>query len=208
MEQDNIVDFVCLRIQAELDKFARNNSLPSSLMDGAFSIDDIDRCWHTLSGEQKVSARKLQNLYSYQIRENHETFMEAFHKDYHELLKNLKTQDNKFQFPGVLIRYRTGINPVTALFYEVRYAMRNYDPTSEYHDWLHCLITDNDFSNTLQDSLGHDIGILDCILNRYYVPLQSNDMNIPLELMHAREMIKRFKYYVRFFRKSRTWNPS
>ena len=38
---DDVVDFVLLRIQHELKKYAKSKTIPFDLLEGAYSINDI-----------------------------------------------------------------------------------------------------------------------------------------------------------------------
>ena len=84
---------------------------------------------------------------------------------------------------------------------------RRYDPTSEHDVWLSGLLTDLEFSNSLLDAMEHDVKKLERIVKRYYWPILKHDAGIPLELFHAKQLIKDGRYYAQFFYNLQSWEP-
>ena len=107
----------------------------------------------------------------------------------------------------MLIKYRPNINPVRALFYELREITRSYNIENEYHAWLLGLIQDQEYNNKIIDALSIDIKRLEKIVSRYYLPLTQYTDKIPLELFHARQLIKDFRHYKNTFISLKSWDP-
>ena len=203
-----VVDFVCLRIQSELDRYIRTKTLPHDLMEGTYTVEDIKKCSQNFSKKHQRAANKLITQYSESIKNNLSSIRTALKKDYSKTMLTLRTTDVDFMFPSVLIKYRHNINPVLALYYESREAVRTYNPENEYKLWIVELISDREFNNRLIDALSTDIKRLDRIIQRYYWPLTVHDKeNIPLELFHARQLIKDFKHCITHFQSVLSWNP-
>jgi hypothetical protein len=202
-----IIDFICIRIQSELEKYAKTSTLPAGLLDGVFTIDDIEGCMQHFTARQTRIARKIIKDYNKRTGESLESLKEALKKEYTGLVKNARTRDPQFSFPQILRKYRADINPIRALYYDARDMVRRYDPTSEHHVWLSGVVTDLQFSNALLDALESDLKKIERFIKRYYWPILQHDPSIPLELFHARQVSKDGKFYAQFFFDLQSWEP-
>ena len=203
----DLIDFKCVRLQIELDRFNRSNTIPHDLLEGSFSIEDVEECMSKFTPKYKRIATKLIKTYKLNVKKNLSQLKETLRTDYAATIETLSTHSPHFIFPLLLKKYRPNINPVTALYYESRELIRSYDPTSHKDVWLHGLITDIEFNNKILDALSKDMKRLERVISRYYWPLTQLDDNIPLELFHARQMTKDFKHYYTFFTTVRYWDP-
>lgn len=203
----DVIDFVCIRIQAELDKYIKTKTLPHDLLEGTYSVDDIQKCNKHFTKRQKRAAERLIADYTKNVAENFDSLKTALRKDYTNAIETLRTTSPEFMFPSVLVKYRNNINPITALYYEVRELSTRYNSHDEYHVWLLELVKDKEYKNKMIDALANDIKRLERIIKRYYWPLVKLDDNIPLELFHAKQMIKDFRHYITVFDAMQHWNP-
>jgi hypothetical protein len=204
----DVVDFVLLRIQNELEKYKKSKTIPFDLLEGAYSIDDIKQGYYNkLTPKYQKIADNLIKDYEKKIDYNLDSLKVALRNDYASTMSHLETDSSDFKFPSVLIKYRPNINPVRALFYEVREITRSYSIENEYHAWLLGLIQDLEYSNKIVDALSIDIRRLEKIVSRYYLPLIKYTDKIPLELFHARQLIKDFRHYRTTFIALKSWDP-
>jgi len=204
----SVIDFICIRIQAELDKFEKTKTLPHDLLDGIWSIEDIEKCKPHMSTAYQKRAEKLIKEYSQNMHKDLASLRESLKKEYAHGLKNSRTRSQEFIFPNIMKKYRTDINPIRAIYYETRNMVRRYNPDNHNHQWLAELVTDKAFNNAMLDALEHDIKRIEKILKRYYWPLlKLNEKQIPLELFHARQHIKDARYYYEFFLNMQDWMP-
>jgi hypothetical protein len=204
----DVVDFVLLRIQHELEKYSKSKTVPFDLLEGAYSIDDIkEHYYDKLEPKYQKIADKLISAYEKKIKENLDSLKRALRKDYTSTINQLETESAEFKFPSVLVKYRTNINPIRALFYEVREITRSYNIDNEYHTWLIGLLTDHEYNNKIVDALSIDIKRLERIVSRYYLPMTQYTDGIPLELFHARQLIKDFRHYKNTFITVKSWDP-
>ena len=204
----DVVDFVLLRIQHELEKYSKSKTIPFDLLEGAYSIDDIkEHYYDKLDSKYQKIADKLISAYEKKIKENLESLKRALRKDYASTINQLETESVDFKFPSVLTKYRSNINPVRALFYETRELVRTFNIDNEYHQWLHGLLADNEYNNKIIDALSVDIKRLEKIVSRYYLPMTKYTDSIPLELFHARQLIKDFRHYKNTFINVKSWDP-
>ena len=205
---NDVVDFVLLRIQHELDKYKKSKTIPFDLLEGAYSIDEIKNGYYDkLSLKYQKIADALITDYEKKIHSNLDSLKTALRKDYTSTINQLETETLEFKFPSVLVKYRPNINPVRALFYEVREITRSYNIENEYHAWLLGLIQDQEYNNKIIDALSIDIKRLEKIVSRYYLPLTQYTDKIPLELFHARQLIKDFRHYRNTFISLKSWDP-
>ena len=202
-----VIDFICVRIQSELTKFSKTKTLPHDLLDGVYTIEDIESCKHHFTARQIRLADKIIKEYDRQTGESLDSLKAALKKEYAALTRQSRTRSRNFSFPHVLKRYRKNINPIRALYYDARDMTRRYDPTSDHHLWLSSLLTDLEFNNSLLDALEADVKRLERIIKRYYWPILKHDVGIPLELFHARQLIKDGRYYAQFFYNLQNWEP-
>jgi hypothetical protein len=205
---NNVFDFTLLRIQHELDKYQKTKTLPHDLLEGAYSIDDIRRYYYHLLPKkyQKIADRLIKD-YQQNMTQDLCNIKKSLRKEYESVISNLSTEQSLFKFPTVLSKYRPNINPIKALFYELRTVTRSYNYDSEYHQWLLGIINDREFNNQIIDALLKDIKRLERIVSRYYLPLTQFTKEIPLELFHARQMIKDFRHYIAVFATAKDWDP-
>lgn len=202
----DVVDFVLLRIQHELDKYQKTKTVPFDLLEGAYSINEIKNDYYNiLNSKYKKIADRLIAAYEKKIKENLNSLKSALRKDYTSTINQLETESADFKFPGVLVKYRTNINPIRALFYEAREVIRSYNPDNDYHDWLIAVLSDHEYNNKIVDALSIDIKRLEKIVSRYYLPLTQYTDSIPLELFHARQLIKDFRHYKNTFISIKNW---
>jgi hypothetical protein len=208
MSKGEIVDFVILRITTELDKFQRTTTIPHTLLEGAIEIEDIHNTYYEQLPEkyQKIFD-KVYKEYHQNIGKNIESLKKALKKDYASVVKHKATEHDSFRFKEIMNSYRPGMNPVRAMYYQAREVTRRYNPEHPYHYWLIDLITDKEYNNIILDALAKDVKKLEKIIARYYFPLVKNSRGVPLELFHAKQQLKDFKYYYLFFRNIKDWSP-
>lgn len=203
----DLINFVCVRVQAELNLFEKTSTIPHTLLDGVFTVDDIIDCRQYLSPRYQDLADKLVNEYTTMTEKSIESMRRSLKQEYNAIFQNAYTKSNNFWFPAIASQYRADINPVRALYYEVRTMVRHYNNDNEKHVWLAGLITDREFNNSLLDALAADIAQIEKLLRRYYWPMLKHSNNIPLELFHARQVMKDARHYYQFFKNLQDWDP-
>ena len=208
MTKGEIIDFEVLRIQNDLDNFQRTNTIPHTILEGTFDIEEIkDVFLNKLPPKYKKIGKRLVNEYYEKINENLESLKTAMKRDYDRVFKNMASAHESFRYRQIMNLYRPGINPIRALYYQTRDVSRRYNPEHPYHYWLIDLVTDLEYNNIILDALKKDIGKLERIIKRYYYPITKIDDNIPLELFHAKQQLKYFKHYYKYFRDIKHWRP-
>lgn len=207
MSNGEIIDFNVLRIQAELDKFNRTKTIPHTILEGIYDIDEIKSVYlHKLPPKYRKIADRLLKEYYDQVKENITQLKETLRNEYFSVMNNLYTDSDSFRFRVIESKYRSSLNPVKALYYETREISRGFDPTNEHHVWLKSLVTDLAYNNIILDALAKDIANLEKIIKRFYFPIVHNTKNIPLELVHAKTTIKDFRHYYQVFKDIKRWD--
>ncbi len=196
-----VINFEVLRIQSELDNYSRTETLPHLLLNGAYNLDEIfDAYYDKLTPKHKLIADHLKSNYATTLTNCITSLRIALKKEYVAVMNDLASEHEAFIFEQVMNKYRPGINPLRALYYEIREVKRNFSSENDYHIWLVELLTDKGFRNILEDALTKDIKRLEKIIARYYLPIVKNSTDIPLELFHAKQTISDFRHYATVFR--------
>lgn len=196
-----VIDFEVLRIQSELEDYSRTETLPHLLLNGAYNLDEVFNSYYDkLTPRHKLIADHLKSNYSTTLTNCITSLRLALKKEYVAVMNNLSSEHEAFIFEHVMNKYRPGINPLRALYYETREVKRTFSSENDYHVWLVELLTDKGFRNILEDALTKDIKRLEKIIARYYLPIVKNSTDIPLELFHAKQTISDFRHYATVFR--------
>tara|TARA_B100002019_G_C21202804_1_gene564975 strand:+ start:421 stop:1053 length:633 start_codon:yes stop_codon:yes gene_type:complete len=208
MSKGEIIDFVVLRIQSELDRYQRTKTIPHSILDGTYDIEEVaDLYIDKLTPKYQRLAKKLQKEYYENITDNLDGLKETLRKEYTSVMNNLNTNHDSFYFSEVMNLYRPDMNPVRALYYQTREVIRRYNPEDPHHYWLIDLITDREYNNIICDALAKDLKKLERILKRYYIPITQLDDWVPLELFHARRTVQDYRHFYSFFQDVLHWKP-
>ena len=90
MSKGEIIDLVVLRIQSDLDIFQRTKTIPHTILEGTYDIEEIKNVYYDdLSAKHKKIADRLYKEYYERIEENVDSLKLAMKKDYARVVKNL-----------------------------------------------------------------------------------------------------------------------
>ena len=207
MSNGELIDFNVLRIQNELDNYQRTKTIPHSILEGVYDIEEVRSYYLSkLPPEYVQIAKSLLKDYYSQIQTNIDHLKGTLRNEYSKTMSTLATEKESFRFDSLQTKYRNTINPVRALYYETREIMRAYNPENEHHVWVKSLVTDPSYNNILLDALTKDVSRLEKIIKRFYYPIVHNTKNIPLELVHAKTTIKDFRFYYNVFNNIKEWD--
>jgi len=208
MSKGEIIDFVVLRIQSELDRYQRTKTIPHSILDGTYDIEEVAELYiDKLTPKYQKLAKKLHKEYYEKIQDNIDSLREALRKDYSAIMSNLHTNHSSFYFDAVMNLYRPDMNPVRALYYQTREVIRNYNSEDPHHYWLVDLVTDRHYNNIICDALAKDVKKLERVIKRYYFPITKNSEGVPLELFHARRTLQDYRHFYNFFADVKKFRP-
>ena len=200
MKKGEIIDFVVLRIQSELDRYQRTKTIPHSILDGTYDIEEVAGLYiDKLTPKYQMIAKRLHKEYNQHIAENIESLREALRREYTSVMKNLHTNHSSFYYSDVMNLYRPDMNPVRALYYQTREVIRRYNPEDPHHYWLIDLVTDREYNNIICDALAKDVKKLERIIKRYYFSIVKHSDGVPLELFHAKRTLQDYRHFYNFF---------
>lgn len=204
-----IINLACVKIQRELDKFDSTSLIPASLLNGSMDITEIIKCIPDLPGDQQKIARRLVDEYTLVMNQNLSGIKQDLRSEYTRIMKRLHTNSDDFRIPGAVLRYRSDINPVKSMYYEVRELVSGgFDAANSCHQWLLEKNANPDFSDRLIKAIQRDQAVLGRFVNKYYWPVTRLDQkSIPLELFHARQLVQDFNHYHQVFSLLRNWLP-
>jgi len=195
-----VINFEILRIESELDKYSETGVLPLIILDGIYSLHDICTVHYAnLSKKHQQIADDLKQNYHTSLTKCITSLRLSLKKEYAYVMNNLVTSHESFRFESVMKKYRSQINPVKALYYELREVSRRYSSENEHHIWLVDLIADKHYRNIIIDSLEKDIKRLERVVQQFYIPIVKNSTSVPLELFHAKQTINDFKHFHKIF---------
>lgn len=196
MSKGEVIDFEILRIQNELEYFHRTNSLPHILLDGRHDIDEILNLHYVkLSAKHQELADLLKKDYEEIVDKTMVEMKRKLSIEYLHLMNNLASEHKSFRFAFIEEKYRPGLNPLRALYYEVREVSRRYNSEHPDHRWIVDIITDGTYKRIIIDALNKDIRKLEKLVNTFYRPLVLHTRGAPLEMFHVKQMISDFILY-------------
>ncbi len=113
---------------------------------------------------------------------------------YYTITNNLRTLDQKYKFPSILSKYRTGINPVRALYFEIAECRINFDLQNIHHRFVYDIFLQEHFFPQLRLDIEYDIISLQKLEQRY-IDIKTNYpfFTYPISYYHVQEMLKDFK---------------
>ena len=204
---EELIKFKCILLQSEIDRFLETNTLPTSFIDGTWSLNDLHECLGCFHNQdQEMAAHQLIHDYEQYMIKNLSQLQESLRKKYRTIISHMNTQAPQFIFPTVMSRYREYINPIKALYHDTREIVNNYDRANTRHLWLANLFQDEKFNDHILEALDLDMDRLNKIIQEYNWIFLNKDINTPLELLHAKQCLTDFSYYYDFFQKLKNWN--
>ena len=99
----DLINFVCVRVQAELNLFEKTSTIPHTLLDGVFTVDDIIDCRQYLSPRYQDLADKLVNEYTTMTEKSIESMRRSLKQEYNAIFQNAYTKSNNFWFPAIAV---------------------------------------------------------------------------------------------------------
>lgn len=204
---DSIINFNAIRLTTELNKFQRHKTIPTSFFDGTFTIKDLQDAYDSLSKRHQKIADKLISQYSTDIKQSKENLFDSFLNEYKSFLDNQCTRKDHWAFPAVMNKYRSNINPVRALVYDAKDAVKYFNSDNDHHMWLESLLTDKEFNNKLLSCVVRDRNTVDKIINHYHPLFVAGEIALPIEIIHLKQLRQDLLEYANFITKIKNWVP-
>ena len=203
----DIINFDAIKLTTELNKYKRHKAIPASFFDGTFTILDVRELYDSLPSKHQKIADALIEQYNVDVKQSEDGLYKSFLNEYKAFLRNQHTRNEKWVFKPVMKKYRSNINPVRAISYDVREMAYAYNSHDEHHIWLSELITEPNFYHRIIQDIVKDRQKVDKILN-YYIPIyQVANFKIPMEIKHLQTLRQDLLEYAKLFTEFRNYNP-
>ena len=192
----DIVNIETFRIRSALNNFNTTGKISNYLIDGdcvtkkaaLIGGPDVTESISTILAQSKVD--EFINLQS------------TFNYDYAYLKDNMHTRSTDFMYPGILNRYRRGINPVAALYNSLQEALFKYDETNKHYVWIVSLFADSDWIANLYEALDSDVTRITSIISKYRA---SNSAFINKKLKRLQKLKETFLQFIEVFGMVQEW---
>ena len=181
-----------------LKKRAINKNLANYLTDYGITKKDFYEYMEGIEkGELRSLYKVLVDAYNFYNQHTADTDLQLrydIEDVYYTITSNLRTLDQRYKFPSILVKYRQGINPVRALYFEIAECRINFDLDNASHRFVYDIFLQEHFFPQLRLDIEYDIISLQKLEQRY-IDIKTNYpfFTYPLSYYHVQEMIKDFK---------------
>jgi malate synthase len=180
-------------------RYARMIDELQQLLEDVIGEDQVSTSTETLTTYVDRLPKELRSRANRLLRKRQDAQTGNFKNDHYVLMTTLYSWNQKFSFKAVLDRYRSGINPIRALYYEARHVAGNYDHSDPYHQWLLDTVLESQFHRQIVTALKKDIKRLEEFVAKYYHSFEST--SVPIELFHVMYTLEDYIEYLKFFQK-------
>tara|TARA_B100002019_G_C21224416_1_gene576555 strand:- start:145 stop:768 length:624 start_codon:yes stop_codon:yes gene_type:complete len=203
----DVINIDSIRLTTELNKFRRNKVIPSSFLDGTFTILDLKDNYNDFSAKHKKLADKLIDVYNVELRQSADGLQKSLLNEYRGFVRNQYTRQEHWSYPAVMKNYRANINPVRAIYYEVKEMIKRYNDHDEHHGWLLDIVTSNEWHHRIMKDIIGDRKKVDKIINFYSPLYEAGNIPLPIEITHLKTLRSDLLDYANLFTKVKTWRP-
>ena len=195
---------MCIR---DRNKYNRHKAIPNTFFDGTYTILDVRELYNSLSKKAQQIADDLIEQYNVDVKQSEEGLYKSFLNEYKAYLRNQHTRQEKWMYSPIMRKYRSNINPVRAITYDVREMAYSYNNNDDHHVWLSQLITEPNFYHRVIQDIIKDREKVDKILN-YYIPIYSvASFKMPMEIKHLQTLRMDLLEYAKLFTEFRNYDP-
>lgn len=194
MDDPQIYDIDVLRVMNTVNEYMLNNMILTDYNAASFIFNlPSDRMAYIISKldhNDRLMMREILAEYKSFLHALYEPVLHEARLKFLEIYSNIKTTNTDFVLPEVLKYYRPGINPVTALYYELKMG----------HD-----VDVTDVRELILEAIAHDaVAMQDLILwyRKEKTELSADVRRIvrePPEIVFARKQLRNFEDYVSVF---------
>tara|TARA_Y100000385_G_C12925935_1_gene564635 strand:- start:310 stop:936 length:627 start_codon:yes stop_codon:yes gene_type:complete len=203
----DIINFDAIKLTTELTKYNRHKAIPSTFFNGTYTILDVRELYDDLSPKIQEYADELMQQYNVEVKQSEDGLYKSFLNEYKAFIRNQHTREDKWVYKPVMKKYRSNINPVRAISYDVREMAYSYNNNDDHHVWLSQLITEPNFYHRVIQDIIKDREKVDKILN-YYIPIYSvAKFTTPIELKHLQTLRMDLLEYAKLFTEFRNYVP-
>jgi hypothetical protein len=194
----NIINFTKTRVLLELEEYKLHGTIPPYFLEGVFKQefdDSRDALKHWKSELSDTGyATQFEEIEKFIINnevDNYTDEKEKFDLEFSIVMKRLKTNKAEFKFPTVLYKYRPNINPVRAIYFDVKALEILYDKENKNHRWLLSLFNDKKWYKKLLNAIHTDIISLENLINKNKLRWANMKMlTLPIKIHEAEQMLQ------------------
>ena len=203
----DIINFDAIKLTTELNKYNRHKAIPNTFFDGTYTILDVRELYDSLSKKAQRIADDLIEHYNVDVKQSEDGLYKSFLNEYKAYLRNQHTRNEKWNYQPIMKKYRSNINPVRAITYDVREMAYSYNNNDDHHVWLSQLITEPNFYHRVIQDIIKDREKVDKILN-YYIPIYHvASFKMPMEIKHLQTLRIDLLQYAKLFTEFRNYDP-
>ena len=195
---NSIINLTKTRILLELEEYKLHGTIPPYFLEGVFKQEFDDsreaiKHWRSELSDAGY-ATQFDDIEKFIVNnevDNYTDEKEKFDLAYSIVLKKLKTNKTEFKFPTVLYKYRPNINPVRAIYFDVKALELLYDKENKNHRWLLSLFEDKRWYKKLLNAIHTDIVSIENLINKNKLRWADMKMlTLPIKVHEAEQLLQ------------------
>ena len=206
---DKILDIRDLQITIALNHWMRDKKQSDLLNDILARVGDNKNKF--TKEFSRLSKKQVDHLFEtyiayYNFHADDEIYInlnlrKSLEEKYFNVNEELKTKNMEYKIPGLLVKYRPGINPVRAMYFEVQELMTmEFNFENVVHQQIFSFFRDKIAYEKFINDINFDINQLTKLEKHYqYSRKLHSGFEYPMSYYHIQEMIKDMKKYLVIF---------
>lgn len=194
----NIINLTKTRVLLELEEYKLHGTVPPYFLEGVFKSEFDDSRTALLHWKKELAdagySVQFDEIEKFIINnevDNYTEEKEKFDLEFSIVLKRLKTNKSDFKFPTILYKYRPNINPVRAIYFDIKALEVLYDKENKNHRWLLSLFQDKKWYKKLLNAIHTDIISLENLINKNKLRWTSMKMlTLPVKIHEAEQLLQ------------------
>ncbi len=195
---NSIINLTKTRILLELEEYKLYGTIPPYFLEGVFKQEFDDsreaiKHWRSELSDAGYATQfdEIEKFIVNNEVDNYTDEKEKFDLAYSIVLKKLKTNKTEFKFPTVLYKYRPNINPVRAIYFDVKALELLYDKENKNHRWLLSLFEDKRWYKKLLNAIHTDIISIENLINKNKLRWADMKMlTLPIKVHEAEQLLQ------------------
>ena len=193
-----IINLTKTRVLLELEEYKLHRTIPPYFLEGVFKqeFDDSQEALKHWKSELSDAgyATQFEEIEKFIVNNevvNYTDEKEKFDLEFSIVHKKLKTNKAEFKFPTVLFKYRPNINPVRAIYFDVKALELLYDKENKNHRWLLSLFEDKRWYKKLLTAIHTDIISVENLINKNKLRWADMKMlTLPIKVHEAEQLLQ------------------
>jgi len=202
---ENVFNLRQYKLQQAIDMYRSSGILSNELTNGNIIISGSDFNTYSNNTDDIVILQRLAVLQEEFLSNNEQIIRHSIDQKFKQVYAKNKTENPFFKIPSLEYKYRAGMNPIRALYYEAGLEDKKRKGTlcCESNTWWGCgLMADNIYYNELHKSLKHDIELFNSFILWYEKLCRDRGIGlkpVPLSVIHSSRKIQDMTIELEFF---------